>query len=50
MDSVLRFLQKLNYEFGRFSSQMDSTQWLTLAVVALIIGVVLMRGNPLRSN
>lgn len=50
MDNFFWYLRKANYEFGRLVSCMNMEGWFVLGVVALIIGVFLLRGNTLRAS
>jgi hypothetical protein len=50
MDNFFFYLRKANHEFGRLVSSMDMTGWFVLGVVALIIGIFLLRGNALRAS
>ena len=47
IDSILRFV---NQQLGDVSSQMDGTGWCVVAVAALIVGYLLLRGNSIRST
>jgi hypothetical protein len=50
MDNFFWYLRKANLEFGRLASSMDMAGWLVLGLIALIIGIFLLRGNALRAS
>ena len=50
MNYVTSFHRTLNRELGEIASQMDTSGWIALSAVTVVLGYFFLRGNIIRST
>jgi uncharacterized membrane protein len=50
MNFITSFLRTLNRELGEIASAMDTTGWIALSAVTVVLGYFFLRGNIIRST
>ncbi|MEM7453976.1 MAG: hypothetical protein AAF456_06425 [Planctomycetota bacterium] len=48
MDTVTNFIGDVFDQGGKYASQLDETSWLVLAMISVVVGLMLLKGNNIR--
>ena len=48
MDTVTNLIGDVFDQGGRFAGQLDQTSWIVLAMISVVVGLMLLKGNNIR--